>query len=991
MKRCFNCLEDLTSNSCNNCGFKNSNLKLNNSALKPGTLLDGRYYLGRVLGQGGFGITYIASDEIMGGIVAVKEHYPKAIVQRAPNGLDVLTDNKTEFNDGLKKFTDEARALAKFKNHPNIVAVISYQRSNNTAYMIMEYVEGRTVKEILSGGKSLPVKDACEIILQALEGLSACHHQRLIHRDLTPDNIYITTQGKVKILDFGSARETVEGGENEFTQVLKKSYAPIEQFQHGQGQGPWTDIYSVGASFYRLVVGTPPAQNSVDRLLNDTLKLPSQIKKLPGWNTELENVLVRALKVRPEERYQNVDEFKVDLLNATLDEKKATKIPKVTPKNAPSSPAISEQKAQKIDAQTKDQPKSDQAKKNQNLFPIIGSIAAVLIISVITFNNFNEPSSALGINNGSGSIGTSITNPPDVQPSQDKSIGQGNPPPKRPPVSINPPPEKEQPPINDITPQEFYLASFVVTPSNAKIFIDGKKVALSGNRLKTGTHKVQVIASGYVTKNTTLNINNSNASKKYSLTKLVKPSIEDLDSLEKVLAAPTPSNAGLVELNKATGLGKVSYLPGLLNKNFYKELQFQELEFESRAGDINSSLMLGLASLKNTPNSKKNLTKARKYLKIASDSGSEIAKGYLALSYSCSLYPENCIENQAVKLLDSFDKNSLVGSYFYALYFTKLQNFKLANSMLSQAGLINIKSGLISNLSGEIQFGLGNRSRAVQHWKAGARVMDYQSMLNLGVYDNNSTYLENAYAEGLVDAKKYFALTYFSDEKTFNSIIKDLSTYNPSDAAFLNALKITSQGTVQKNKAKLATYLEICKENINCKALRFIVNFDPVNKANNKTISSIVNSKNLDLLAELKGGLINLQGNVFLEDGKYPQAIERFSAASKLGYLNSEVSLCNLYTFIKKDTVKALKSCDGAYKKGSRSPILLGTLAHTYLDKDFRGRINETKARGFLEASCTLGSGSSCCARSKLMKSNIDQKNYLEKAQNLNFKACSTQ
>ena len=314
----------------------------------------------------------------MGGIVAVKEHYPKSIVHRAPNGLDVLTDNKSEFNQGLKKFTDEARALAKFKDHPNIVAVISYQRSNNTAYMIMEYVEGRTVKDILSGGKALPVKDSCEIILQALDGLSACHQQRLIHRDLTPDNIYITTQGKVKILDFGSARETVEGGENEFTQVLKKSYAPIEQFQHGQGQGPWTDIYSVGASFYRLVVGSPPAQNSVDRLLNDTLKFPSQIKKLTGWNPELEQVLIRSLKVRPEERYQSVDEFMVDLLNATLDNKKAKSAQNFRSKKdiQPSNEADQNNISQPS-PQTK--AKTVAEKKPFNIFPIIGSAAAALI------------------------------------------------------------------------------------------------------------------------------------------------------------------------------------------------------------------------------------------------------------------------------------------------------------------------------------------------------------------------------------------------------------------------------------------------------------------------------------------------------------------------------------------------------------------------------------------------------------------------------------
>ena len=270
--RCFSCLADDYSNKCNVCGSVNANIKTNTTVLPPGFTLDDRYFIGRVLGQGGFGITYIAFDEILGGVVAIKEHYPKAIVDRAKDG-SVIASNTKEFNQGLKKFTEEAKAVAKFKNHPNIVSVLSYMRSKNTAYMVMEYIQGKTVKDILMGGKKLPVKDALQVIHQVLDGIGVCHNARLIHRDLTPDNIYITTQGGVKILDFGSARETVDGGDNEFTQVLKKSYAPVEQFQQGQSQGPWTDIYSIGASLYRMLIGKPPALNSVDRLLNDTLKV----------------------------------------------------------------------------------------------------------------------------------------------------------------------------------------------------------------------------------------------------------------------------------------------------------------------------------------------------------------------------------------------------------------------------------------------------------------------------------------------------------------------------------------------------------------------------------------------------------------------------------------------------------------------------------------------------------------------------------------------
>ena len=977
-QRCFNCLENITSASCQKCGFKNSTIKVNNSALKPGTLLDGRYYLGRVLGQGGFGITYIGSDEIMGGIVAVKEHYPKAIVQRAPNGLDVLTDNKSEFNDGLKKFTDEARALAKFKNHPNIVAVISYQRSNNTAYMIMEYVEGRTVKDILSGGKALPVKDSCEIILQVLNGLSACHEQRLIHRDLTPDNIYITTQGKVKILDFGSARETIEGGENEFTQVLKKSYAPIEQFQHGQGQGPWTDIYSVGASFYRLVVGSPPAQNSVDRLLNDALKLPSQIKKLTGWNPELEQVLIRSLKVRPEERYQSVDEFKVDLLNATLENKTVTTAQKLKSKKD-IKPSNQKNRAAQSSPETKAKTASE--KKPFNIFPIIGSAAAALIIAVVAFNNFSSTgTSDTLIVSGAGSPSSIVTSPPKTAPiTQNKQ-------PERRVIPDRPIPSPEPPSIDIITPKEFYLASFLVNPSNAKIFVNGNRISNSRAQLKPGNHSVKLIAPGYVTRNESLNISSSDISKNYKLIKIAKASIEDLDGLEKVLSAPSPANLELIKPNAATGLQKIKHLPSLLNKIHYKKNTYKELEFESSQGDTLSSLMLGLAKLRNTPESPKNLDIARRYLKQASDDGSDIAKGYLALSYLCSNNPEDCLDSRAIDLLDSFDRNSVIGSYFYAKYFVAVENFKLANQILLKGNLQSSKIGIVANLNGEINMGLGNKATAIQSWKAGANAFDFQSMLNLAVYDNNKLYLENAYTMGLTDAKKYFALTNFNDEKTFENVTSQLSVYNPSDAAFLNALKIISKGNGEQNLSKLRVYLDLCKADINCEAIKFISGIAPLNK---KSISNIIETKNSNLLPFLRGGLINLEGEVLLQSGAYSEAAEKFVLASNLGELNSEVNLCNLFTFTLKNNRNAIKYCDSAYNKGSRSPLLLHTLAYTHIEgKEYRNTQNLTKARELLETSCSLGFASSCCVRAKYYKNNGDKNIFLKKTQSLKFQAC---
>ena len=157
--------------------------------------------------------------------------------------------------------------------------------------MVMEFMEGRTVREILRGGKTLPTTDSIKIILGVLDGLAACHKQNLIHRDLTPDNVYITRNSQIKILDFGSARQTKEGEDNEFTQILKESYAPIEQYQKSGAQGAYTDIYSVGATFYRLLTGKPPPHNATDRIIEDKLKRPSQVINGLDISVSVEDVL----------------------------------------------------------------------------------------------------------------------------------------------------------------------------------------------------------------------------------------------------------------------------------------------------------------------------------------------------------------------------------------------------------------------------------------------------------------------------------------------------------------------------------------------------------------------------------------------------------------------------------------------------------------------------------------------------------------------------
>lgn len=981
-KRCYNCFESVTTAKCKSCGFSNSSIRPNNSALKPGTLLDGRYFIGRVLGQGGFGITYVGFDDIMGGVVAIKEHFPKSIVQRAPNKLDVLTDSKAEFSEGLKKFTDEAKALARFQNHPNIVSVVSYQRSNNTAYMIMDYIEGKTVKDILSGGKSLPVKDSCEIILQVLDGLGACHQQRLIHRDLTPDNIYITTKGGVKILDFGSARETVEGGENEFTQVLKKSYAPIEQFQHGQSQGPWTDIYSVGASFYRLITGKPPALNSVDRLLNDNLKKPSQIKKITDWNPDLEAVLMKSIEVRPENRYQSVDEFKVDLLNATSASAPSSSGAKST--SSPKNKKVESIKKPKTKA-TKKPPTSKKAtkSKSQNLNPaaLVAGIALISIGGVIFFNINNDDSSRI-IANNSVSQSSSIAQRNNNIPESRTSI---------PKPDLDEPPRRVQPAPVDITPAGTYLVNFSVQPTNAKLFLNGKEISKGNNEINTGDYELKIIASGYASKTIPLRIS-SNSTKSFSLVKYIEPTLSDIDVLERLIYAPGNSENKQLTFNASTGLDKSKLYPQIVTGEQYSSLIFDELEFDASNGDGISSFLLGMSYLENTKHSKKNITKARSLLNAASVQGLSFAKGYLALIHSCNYTSVDCNDARAQRLISEISDSNGLDSYFGVKYLVEKGDFNKAKNLSSQLNIYS-EIGSVLNLIGKVEFGQGSKPNAIRYWEQAIKLQNFnlESMLLLGIHKNNDLYIENAYREGLTEAKKYYLLNNFDNSSIFNRITKTLALEDPQGEAFFQALKIISDGSIQRNKSKFNNYINACKYELNCIVLEYLSGIKNINTASAKSqIKRISNSSKSDLLPELKGASYKLLGDISLNENKLNDAEKNYLRAFELGFIGAGVDLCNYYAFIDLNPENTKKYCDETYEKGSRDPILLSTLAHTYIENKIYKRPNKNLSRAatFLNQSCSMGNATACCTLANIKTNKGEKTVFLNKAKNLNLTQC---
>ena len=267
MNLCYNCFKEIPEGNgpCPYCGFDLSeNVKKYPVALRAGTVLNGRYMVGRVLGQGGFGITYLAWDTQLEAKVAVKEYMPGELAGRIDGtSVSVLSDDRSEsFTYGAERFKEEARTLAKFIGNPNIAAVTSYFDENDTSYFVMDYIEGISFKTYIAnqGGK-VSVEEALDVMIPVLRALTAVHAEGFIHRDVTPDNIYITKDGNVKLLDFGSARYSIGDKSKSLDVILKVGYAPKEQYTRRGRQGPYTDVYSCAACFYAALTGFLPPES----------------------------------------------------------------------------------------------------------------------------------------------------------------------------------------------------------------------------------------------------------------------------------------------------------------------------------------------------------------------------------------------------------------------------------------------------------------------------------------------------------------------------------------------------------------------------------------------------------------------------------------------------------------------------------------------------------------------------------------------------------
>jgi serine/threonine protein kinase len=309
---CPGCMEQTSAAPiCPNCGWDLDAAPESALRLPPRTILQNQYLIGRVLGHGGFGITYLALDLNLACKLAVKEYLPYGVAARAGGSAQVTpfsTQTRQDFEWGLEKFLEEGRTLARFQRNPGIASVVNFFRANGTAYLAMEYLEGQTLAQYLEErGWRIPLADAVRILTPVMNALSEVHGAGVLHRDISPDNIFITKSGVVKLLDFGAARYALGQQSRNLSVILKQGYAPEEQYRTKGVQGPWTDVYATAATLYRAITGKNlPA--SLDRMNTDDLFPPSKLGvDIPP---AMERSLLKGLAVRAADRFQSIEDFR---------------------------------------------------------------------------------------------------------------------------------------------------------------------------------------------------------------------------------------------------------------------------------------------------------------------------------------------------------------------------------------------------------------------------------------------------------------------------------------------------------------------------------------------------------------------------------------------------------------------------------------------------------------------------------------------------------
>lgn len=298
------------------CGCDNQNAHNSIHCLPIGTVLIGEYVVGSVIGEGGFGITYVGWDLSLDIKVAIKEFFPNGYSSRNTTvSTDVIANigRDGEYFEGKKeKFINEAKVLASFMDEPGIVSVQRFFRANNTAYIVMEFVEGTTLKEHLKSKGRMSIEETLGVINPIMDSLAKVHGKNLIHRDISPDNIMMDVSGRGKLIDFGAARDTSDY-KTDMSVVLKYGFAPAEQYQSHGNQGPWTDVYALSATIYNCITGVVPI-SSIDRMAGEVLASPHEL--CATCSEAVSSVIMRGLSLNANDRYANISQFQKEITAA---------------------------------------------------------------------------------------------------------------------------------------------------------------------------------------------------------------------------------------------------------------------------------------------------------------------------------------------------------------------------------------------------------------------------------------------------------------------------------------------------------------------------------------------------------------------------------------------------------------------------------------------------------------------------------------------------
>ena len=326
------CMAEKGSKSaCEHCGFDEKKQKKHPSYLELRTVLNNKYVIGKVIGHGGFGITYLAFEkefiknkafekELLKK-VAIKEYFPSALASRDTSDFTIYPlkgDQEDFFKEGLNFFIEEARNVAQFSDHPNIVNIYDFFEDHGTGYMVMEYIDGDNLKSLIDNliknNEQMSYQEAKTLLLPVLSALKYIHSKNLYHRDISPHNIIIRKDRTPVLIDFGAARYIIGEQSRSLDVVLKPGFSPYESFTSNGKIGSWTDVYGCGATLYYMLTGIVPPQ-ATDRLFRDELKQPSEIKSLKKEiNNHINNTILHSLAVKMDDRFKTVNEFEDALL-----------------------------------------------------------------------------------------------------------------------------------------------------------------------------------------------------------------------------------------------------------------------------------------------------------------------------------------------------------------------------------------------------------------------------------------------------------------------------------------------------------------------------------------------------------------------------------------------------------------------------------------------------------------------------------------------------